>query len=98
MNGYLMHKNDVVSRIENDIVLDDNAILPLQLSQGASIEGWLTGRAIDKHRTNSRLLKKVLRMIDTSDIATVLRAHAATVTDNYWFKADGEDIEYKDII
>lgn len=98
MNGYLMHKNDVVSRIENDIVLDDNAILPLQLSQGASIEGWLTGRAIDKHRTNSRLLKKVLRMIDTSDIATVLRAHAATVTDNYWFKADGEDIEYKDIL
>ena len=98
MNGYLMHKNDAVSRIENDIVLDDNTMLPLQLKQGASIEGWLAGRAIDKHRTNSRLLKKVLRMTDTSDIATVLRAHAATVTDNYWFKADGEDIEYNDIL
>ena len=98
MNGYLMHKDDVVSRIENDIVLDDNALLPLQLKQGASIEGWLEGRAIDKHRTNSRLLKKVMRIIDTSDIATVLRAHAATVTDNYWFRLDGEDIEYKDIL
>ena len=32
MNGYLMHKNDVVSRIENDIVLDNNALLPLQLT------------------------------------------------------------------
>ena len=98
MNGYLMHKDVVVSRIENDIVLEDNALLPLQLKKGMSIEGWLTGRAIDKHRTNSRLLKKVMRITDTSDIATVLRAHAATVTDNYWFRADGEDIEYKDIL
>ena len=98
MNGYLMHKNDVVSRIENNIVLDDSALLPLQLRQGASFEGWLAGRAIDKHRTNSRLLKKVLRITDTSDIATVLRAHAATVTDNYWFKAAGEDICYEDIL
>lgn len=98
MNGYLMHKDDIVSRIENDIVMDENAMLPLQLYKGASIEGWLTGRAIDKHRTNSRLLKKVMRMTDTSDIATVLRAHAATVTDNYWFKKDDEDISYKDIL
>ena len=98
MNGYLMHKDDVVSKIENNIVLDNNTMLPLQLKQGASIEGWLAGRAIDKHRTNSRLLKKVMRITDTSDIATVLRAHAATVTDNYWFKADDEDIEYNDIL
>ena len=98
MNGYLMQKNDVVSRIENDIVLDNNALLPLQLKQGISIQGWLEGRAIDKHRTNSRLLKKVMRITDTSDIATVLRAHAATVTDNYWFKADDEDVVYKDIL
>ncbi|MBQ9229177.1 MAG: hypothetical protein IJ168_10165 [Eubacterium sp.] len=98
MNGYLMHKDNIVARIENDIVMDENAMLPLQLFKGASIEGWLTGRAIDRHRTNSRLLKKVMRMTDTSDIATVLRAHAATVTDNYWFKADGEDIAYKDIL
>ena len=98
MNGFLMHKNDVVSRIENDIVLDDSALLPLQLRQGACFEGWLAGRAIDRHRTNSRLLKKVLRITDTSDIATVLRAHAATVTDNYWYKTDGEEITYKDIL
>lgn len=98
MNGYLMHKNDVVSKIENDIILDESAMLPLQLFKGASIEGWLKARAIDRHRTNSRLLKKVMRITDTSDIATVLRAHAATVTDNYWFKADGEEIEYKDIL
>lgn len=98
MNGYLMHKNDVVSRIENDIVLDESALLPLQLRKGVSIEGWLVGRAIDRHRTNSRLLKKVLRITDTSDIATVLRAHAATVTDNYWYKTDGEEITYKDIL
>lgn len=98
MNGYLMHKDDVVSRIENSIIVDDNAMLPLMLCKGASVEGWLIGRAIDRHRTNSRLLKKVLRMTDTSDISTVLKAHAATVTDNYWIKLDDEDVEYKDIL
>ena len=98
MNGYLMHKDTIVSRIENDIVLDESAFMPLQLHKGASIEGWLASRAIDKHRTNSRLLKKVMRITDTSDIATVLRAHAATVTDNYWFKVNGEELEYKDIL
>ncbi|MCH5315190.1 MAG: hypothetical protein J1E81_04700 [Eubacterium sp.] len=98
MNGHLMHKNDIVSKIENGIVVDNSNMLPLQLRKGASIEGWMESRAIDRHRTNSRLLKKVMRITDTSDIATVLRAHAATVTDNYWFKADGEEIEYKDIL
>lgn len=98
MNGYLMHKDNIVSRIEDDIVLDDNLMLPLQLHKGASVEGWLTDRAIDSHRTNSRLLKKVIRITDSSDISTVLKAHAATVTDNYWIKLDNEKVSYKDIL
>lgn len=98
MNGYLMHKDDIVSRIEDNIILDDNKFLPLQLKKGSPIEPWLTGRAIDRHRTNSRLLKKVLRLTDTGDVSTVLKAHAATITDNYWIKAADEDTTYKDIL
>jgi hypothetical protein len=93
-----MHKNDIVSRIEDGIILDDSSMLPLQLHKGSIVDGWLSARAIDKHRTNSRLLKKVMRITDSSDISTVLKAHAATVTDNYWIKLDGENIEYKDIL
>ena len=98
MNGYLMHKDSIVSRIEEGIVLDDNVMLPLQLHKGASVDGWLIDRAIDNHRTNSRLLKKVIRITDSSDVSTVLKAHAATVTDNYWIKLDNEVLEYKDIL
>ena len=98
MNGCLMHKENIVSHIENNVIINDSPLLPLMLHKGASIDGWLIGRAIDKHRTNSRLLKKVMRITDTSDISTVLKAHAATVTDNYWIKLDGEEIEYKDIL
>ena len=98
MNGYLMHKDSVVSRIENDIILNDNYRLPLMLKKGADITPWICSRAVDRHRTNSRLLKKVIRLTDTSDVSTVLKAHAATVTDNYWIKFDGENIEYKNIL
>lgn len=98
MNGYLMHKDSVVSRIENDIILNDNHRLPLMLKKGSDITPWICSRAVDRHRTNSRLLKKVIRLSDTSDVSTVLKAHAATVTDNYWIKFDSENIEYKDIL
>ena len=93
-----MHKDSVVSRIENDIIVDDNPYLPLMLKKGADITPWICSRAVDRHRTNSRLLKKVIRLTDTSDVSTVLKAHAATVTDNYWIKFDGENIEYKNIL
>ena len=98
MNGFIMHKDIAVLRVENGIVINSHPIAPLGLKQGQTILKWLSNRAADNKRANVRLLKKVLRITDTSDIATVLRAHAATVTDNYWFKAAGEDICYEDIL
>ena len=93
-----MHKDNIVSRIENDIVMQENEMLPLMLKKGSNIENWIVSRAVDRHRTNSRLLKKIIRLTDTGDIPTVMKAHAATVTDNYWIKFDSENIEYKDIL
>ena len=98
MNGFIMHKDIAVLRVDNDIVINSHPIAPLGLKQGQTILKWLSNRAADNKRANVRLLKKVLRITDTSDIATVLRAHAATVTDNYWYKTDGEEITYKDIL
>ena len=62
MNGCLMHFDEVVLRIENDIICDDNTLLPLRLNQGANIECWVKCCAIDKRRANFRLLKKVMRI------------------------------------
>lgn len=62
------------------------------------MEDWLISCAIDRHRTNSRILKKVLRLTDSSDLTAVLRVHAATITDNYWVRSDSEEmLSYKNV-
>lgn len=37
-------------------------LLPLQLQRMGDMETWLSMRAIDEHRVNSRLLKKVFAL------------------------------------
>ncbi len=71
-NGYLFSGNDPVAKIRRgEIVPLDGARMPLYLAAGGSFETWLESRAIDRHRPNSRILKKVLRLTDSSDAATV---------------------------
>ncbi|MCL2694870.1 MAG: hypothetical protein FWE69_00910 [Clostridiales bacterium] len=64
--------------------------LPLFLQRIGDIDGWLCSRAIDNHRTNSRLLKKALRLQNRDDLTAVLSVNAATITDNYWVKPLGD--------
>ena len=72
--------------------------MPLALSNGMPLEDWLIGRAIDRHRPNGRILKKLLGIRDTGDLASVLHVHAAAITDDYWLRADTEpDLAYRDI-
>lgn len=94
-NGYLMSGDTAVAQIQKGriISLDENR-MPLYLAANDDLETWLVNRAIDRHRTNSRILKKVLRLTDSSDLAAVLRVHGATITDNYWVKQDGENLTY----
>lgn len=70
---------------------NDRAPLCFRDNKG-DLETWAAMRVIDSHRTNSRILKKILRMKSTSDMATFLRVHGATVTDNFWVMLDGEDL------
>lgn len=97
-NGYIMSGNIPVANVSDDAVVPINkGKMPLYLANGGSICEWISARAIDRHRPNSRILKKVLRMADTSDILTVIRANAATITDDYWLLLDGENITYDDV-
>jgi hypothetical protein len=88
MNDLLLLSKDIpIAKIlggEVQPILFDR--LPLYLSHTGDISGWLESRAVDAHRTNSRLLKKALRLEQKDDISTVLSVNAATVTDNYWVK------------
>lgn len=79
------------------LVSFDSKRLPLYLLRTKDVERWLCDRAIDAHRTNSRLLKRALRIGSTGDLNTVLRVHAATITDTYWFRMDNEDLSYEDV-
>lgn len=90
-DGYLMSGDLAVAEIRRGRIAPlDRARMPLYLAAHDDLDGWIDGRAIDRHRTNSRILKKVLRLTDSSDAAAVLRAHAATITDNYWLKSEAE--------
>lgn len=98
ITGYLMSCDCRVATIKNGIITEsDDTLLPLYLKRTKDVEGWLAGRAIDSHRTNSRLLKKALRLKRTDDVQTALAVNAATVTDRYWFKPEGSTAVYEDI-
>jgi hypothetical protein len=97
-SGYIMSEDDAVARvIDNKIEPIIKNKMPLYLVNGGSFPEWLASRAIDRHRPNSRILKKMLRFTDTSDISTVLYAHAATITDNYWVKSESENLTYDEV-
>ncbi len=96
--GYLLSGDDVVAEIhENKITPVIKNRMPLYFAKGGDFEKWLESRAIDSHRPNSRILKKVLRLGDTSDISTVLHARAATITDDYWIKEKDSALTYSDV-
>ncbi len=79
LSGYRMSKDRRIATIENgEIVAADDALLPLYLKRTRNIEGWLASRAIDTHRANSRLLKKVLRLRTADDAETALSVNGAT--------------------
>ena len=98
LNGNIMSKDKVVARVENGLIVDfDAKLLPLYLLKTKDVAQWLSDRAIDSHRTNSRLLKRALRLSNADDLDVVLRVHATTITDTYWFKKDGEELSYNDV-
>lgn len=98
LNGMLMSADMEVAKIENGTVMPvHEPLMPLYLQRVNDFEGWLKGRAIDKHRTNSRLLKKALRLTAAEDVEVVLKVHGATITDNYWFRKAGSNLTYNDV-
>ena len=98
ITGKLMSGDIEIATVKNGEIIEYNEqLLPLYLKRTRDIEGWFASRAIDDHRTNSRLLKKALRLRTADDVQTALAVNAATITDRYWFKPDGMDVNYEDI-
>ena len=102
INGTLMSEDRVIATVVNSEITEYNEkLLPLYLKRTRNLEGWLSSRAIDAHRTNSRLLKRALRLRTADDAETALAVNAATVTARYWFKPEGsaacwDDVRFKE--
>lgn len=98
ITGTLMSEDRPIAKIKNGMITEaDDTLIPLYLKRTKNVEGWIASRAIDSHRTNSRLLKRALRLRTTDDVGTALAVNAATVTDRYWFKPEGSTAVYEDI-
>ena len=98
INGTLMSEDRVIATVVNSEITEYNEkLLPLYLKRTRNLEGWLSSRAIDAHRTNSRLLKRALRLRTADDAETALAVNAATVTDRYWFKPEGSTACWNDV-
>lgn len=99
ITGMLMLEDREIAAVKNgEIVSCDEQMLPLYIRRTGNIEKWLASRAIDEHRVNSRLLKKALRIKAADDVETVLSVNAATITDRYWFKPEGAELSYADVL
>ena len=98
ITGELMSEDNVIASVKDgEIISCDEALLPLYLKRTRDLEGWLASRAIDNHRTNSRLLKKALRLRTSDDAQVALAVNAATITDRYWFRPQGSTASYEEI-
>lgn len=94
----ILSGNTLVAFWENNCLrVVNEALLPMYLKRINNAEMWLETRAIDSHRSNSRLLKKALRLAERDDISTVVHVNGATITDNYWVRPIGSTLTYDDV-
>ena len=94
----IMSKDVAVATVAGNAVTPVREdLLPLFFKRSSSFEDWLRTRAIDIHRTNSRLLKKALRLAERYETELVLSVYAATITDAYWVKPEGSSLAYSDV-
>ena len=97
LNGQVMSRDRVVATVvDGSVTGTDERLVPYGL-RGGNLEGWLRSRAIDGHRTHSRLLKKALRLAGADDTEVALKFHAATITDSYWWRPEGSGLKYADV-
>lgn len=91
--------DDTIVAVWNDGYLEtlNDDLLPLYLKHHINAEEWLASRAADGKRVNIRLLKKALGLAEKDDVSTVVHVNGATITDNYWVRPVGSELNYVDV-
>lgn len=95
MKYIIMSANKELAIVEDQTLeIIDSNLLPLFLKRTRNFEQWVSERAIDATRVNSRILKKIhglSRM--ASDFDTAMLYNAACITDNFWVRKNDETWE-----
>lgn len=99
LTGDVMEGDDkVASFLRNELTYLDQKRAPSFFLKTPYLSLWLEKRSIDNHRTNSRLLRKVLRIKEINEVNNVLKVHAVCLTDNYWFRPLKSKLKYQDVV
>lgn len=97
-DGYVMFEDKaIISYLSGDVKILNPDLAPFYILRTGSVEGWICSRSIDTHRTNSRLLRKAIRLSSTDEYDIAMSTYCATITDRYWFKPIGSTLTYDDI-
>ena len=98
LNGELMSGDRVIAVLQDGLLENcDDSRLPYFLKRTHDLQEWLEMRAVDRHRPNSRLLRRIYRLSDADDAEIALRAAAVTITDNFWIRQAGSNESYEDV-
>ena len=98
LTGSLMMGGAEVARFgRGELEWIDETRAPLYIVRTHNLSGYLAMRAIDRSRTNSRILKTVMNIHGEPDDIVPLHSHGAPVTDNYWFRTKGSKLKYADV-
>lgn len=97
-DGHIMLEDkEIVSYINGIVKILDENLSPFYILRTNDVEGWICSRSIDTHRTNSRLLRKAIRLSSTDEYDIAMTTYCATITDRYWFRPLGSTLMYHDI-
>lgn len=98
LDGSIMSFDEEVARFEKGrLVWIDPKRAPHRILRTKDLSDWLSHRAIDSHRVNSRILKKVLRIHETDDAMVAARVYGVTITDHFWFRPKHSKLKYEDV-
>ena len=96
-DGHIMLEDkEIISYINGEVKILDKDLAPFYVSRTKDIEGWVCSRSIDTHRTNSRLLRKAIRLSSSDEYDIAMSTYCATITDRYWFRPLGSNLVYND--
>lgn len=97
---YIMAGDKKTAQYDSDfnVKILDHKLAPLYILNGGSVKDWISQRALNSERANSRTLKSKYGLSKTaSDFAAAMKMDAAKITDNFWVKDESDKRSYEDI-